>query len=163
EGGTGLLQTECGGEGGGAVTLKVGSKGSGLSNRTYAIGSSVSGGVGTDPQDVTVSETVTKTVTPSVPAFFDPLLNPGIETEDGTGKEQWSGAVILLIPLRLGLEELSAVYIDGLLGMLQLPQSLGFLGGRPNHAIFFIGFQGVHYTCVIFFSVPPSCLKGQSL
>lgn len=27
--------------------------------------------------------------------------------------------------------------------MLRVPQSLGFLGGRPNHAIFFIGAQGL--------------------
>lgn len=27
--------------------------------------------------------------------------------------------------------------------MLRVPQSLGFLGGRPNHAIYFIGAQGM--------------------
>lgn len=31
---------------------------------------------------------------------------------------------------------------SGLLRMLQVPQSLGFLGGRPNHATFWIGAQG---------------------
>lgn len=31
---------------------------------------------------------------------------------------------------------------QGLLETLQVPQSLGFLGGRPNHAIFYIGAQG---------------------
>ncbi|CAN0494472.1 unnamed protein product, partial [Ectocarpus sp. 12 AP-2014] len=50
--------------------------------------------------------------------------------------------VVLLVPLRLGLDELSAGYIPSLLETLRVPQSLGFLGGRPNHAIFFIGAQG---------------------
>lgn len=31
---------------------------------------------------------------------------------------------------------------QALLETLRVPQSLGFLGGRPNHAIFFIGAQG---------------------
>lgn len=45
------------------------------------------------------------------PAFFDPLLNPG---SNGAQKQQggaWSSAVLLLVPLRLGLDELSAGYI----------------------------------------------------
>lgn len=39
---------------------------------------------------------------------------------------------------------LHTFYISqGLLETLRVPQSLGFLGGRPNHAIFFIGAQGM--------------------
>ncbi|CAN0431196.1 unnamed protein product, partial [Discosporangium mesarthrocarpum] len=49
----------------------------------------------------------------STPTFFDPLLNPGGSGGDGREQKQpWSGAVILLVPLRLGLEELSSVYIE---------------------------------------------------
>ena len=33
--------------------------------------------------------------------------------------------------------------MQGLLEMLRVPQSLGFLGGRPNHAIYFVGAQGI--------------------
>ncbi|CAN0254343.1 unnamed protein product, partial [Laminaria digitata] len=73
------------------------------------------------------------------PAFFDPLLNPGSGGGRGRAEEAWSSAVVLLVPLRLGLDELSAGYIPSLLEMLRVPQSLGFLGGRPNHAIYFIG------------------------
>lgn len=47
----------------------------------------------------------------SPPAFLDPLLNPG----SGGGKDReeaaWTSAVVLLVPLRLGLNELSAGYI----------------------------------------------------
>ncbi|CAM9319132.1 unnamed protein product [Ectocarpus sp. 8 AP-2014] len=75
-------------------------------------------------------------------AFFDPLLNPGSGEGENPLEKAWSSAVVLLVPLRLGLDELSAGYIPSLLETLRVPQSLGFLGGRPNHAIFFIGAQG---------------------
>lgn len=47
----------------------------------------------------------------SSPAFFDPLLNPGSARERSRDEEAWSSAVVLLIPLRLGLDELSTGYI----------------------------------------------------
>ncbi|CAM9283491.1 unnamed protein product [Sphacelaria rigidula] len=78
----------------------------------------------------------------SPPAFYDPLLNPGVDDSGKKEKEAWSSAVVLLVPLRLGLDELGAGYIPGLSAMLRVPQSLGFLGGRPNHATFWIGTQG---------------------
>lgn len=45
------------------------------------------------------------------PAFFDPLLNPGSGGGQGQDGGAWSSAVLLLVPLRLGLDELSAGYI----------------------------------------------------
>lgn len=45
------------------------------------------------------------------PAFFDPLLNPGSSGGQNQDGGAWSSAVLLLIPLRLGLDELSAGYI----------------------------------------------------
>lgn len=50
------------------------------------------------------------------PAFFDPLLNPGVEDRGTKEKEAWSSAVVLLVPLRLGLDELGAGYIPGVCG-----------------------------------------------
>lgn len=47
------------------------------------------------------------------PAFFDPLLNPGSGADANKAKKSWSSAVVLLVPLRLGLHELSAGYIPG--------------------------------------------------
>ncbi|CAN0019172.1 unnamed protein product [Phaeothamnion confervicola] len=49
---------------------------------------------------------------------------------------------MLLAPLRLGLDGLHVAYVTGLLETLRFPQSLGFIGGRPNHAIYFVGAQG---------------------
>ena len=45
------------------------------------------------------------------PAFFDPLLNPGSSGGQSQDGGAWLSAVLLLVPLRLGLDELSAGYI----------------------------------------------------
>lgn len=45
------------------------------------------------------------------PAFFDPLLNPGSSGGQNQQGKAWSSSVLLLVPLRLGLDELSASYI----------------------------------------------------
>ena len=50
--------------------------------------------------------------------------------------------VLIFIPLRLGLNEINAVYIQRLKRCFTLSQSLGVIGGKPNHAHYFIGFVG---------------------
>lgn len=55
----------------------------------------------------------------SPPAFYDPLLNPGVDDSGKKEKEAWSSAVVLLVPLRLGLDELGAGYIPGALLKIQ--------------------------------------------
>lgn len=56
----------------------------------------------------------------SSPAFFDPLLNPGSGEGWDRAEEAWSSAVVLLVPLRLGLDELSAGYIPSELDKVEL-------------------------------------------
>ena len=53
--------------------------------------------------------------------------------------------LLLVIPLRLGLSELNPVYIPGLKAVFESPQNVGIMGGRPNHALFFIGYAGTYY------------------
>jgi len=48
--------------------------------------------------------------------------------------------LLLVVPLRLGLSELNPAYIPGLKAVFESPQSVGIMGGRPNHALFFIGY-----------------------
>lgn len=48
--------------------------------------------------------------------------------------------LLLVVPLRLGLSELNPVYIPGLKAVFESPQNVGIMGGRPNHALFFIGY-----------------------
>lgn len=50
--------------------------------------------------------------------------------------------LLLIIPLRLGLNEINPIYIQGLKKCFTFKQSLGVIGGKPNHALYFIGFVG---------------------
>ncbi len=55
-------------------------------------------------------------------------------------EEEWDASLLILIPLRLGLKKFDAVnYKVPLAHMLSLPQSVGFLGGSPRHALWFYG------------------------
>lgn len=59
------------------------------------------------------------------------------EDEKGNKKE-WT-PLLLMIPLRLGLNECNSVYYDTLKHCFTLPQSVGAVGGRPNSAFYFVG------------------------
>ncbi|CAF1093207.1 unnamed protein product [Adineta steineri] len=48
--------------------------------------------------------------------------------------------LVVIIPLRLGLSDVNVEYIDQLKLCLRLPQTLGCIGGKPNHAHYFIGY-----------------------
>ncbi|XP_061171538.1 cysteine protease ATG4B-like [Saccostrea echinata] len=50
--------------------------------------------------------------------------------------------LLLVIPLRLGLTEINSVYVHSLKACLSFPQSVGIIGGKPNHAHWFIGYMG---------------------
>ncbi|XP_056005246.1 cysteine protease ATG4B-like [Ostrea edulis] len=50
--------------------------------------------------------------------------------------------LLLVIPLRLGLTEINAVYVQSLKACLSFPQSVGIIGGKPNHAHWFLGYMG---------------------
>lgn len=50
--------------------------------------------------------------------------------------------LLLIVPLRLGINHINPVYIDAFKECFKMPQSLGALGGKPNNAYYFIGFSG---------------------
>ncbi|PSN40264.1 Cysteine protease ATG4B [Blattella germanica] len=50
--------------------------------------------------------------------------------------------LVLVVPLRLGLSEINPVYMQGLKTCFTFKQSLGVIGGKPNHALYFIGCVG---------------------
>ena len=50
-------------------------------------------------------------------------------------------SVLILIPLRLGLNELDLIYEEYLKEALKIPQTVGIIGGSPRHAVYIIGFQ----------------------
>mmetsp|Transcript_7658 Transcript_7658/g.13414 ORF Transcript_7658/g.13414 Transcript_7658/m.13414 type:complete len:502 (-) Transcript_7658:1651-3156(-) len=65
----------------------------------------------------------------------DPLLRP-------TPAPVWKSALFLLVPLRLGLVDISEEYIKPLIAALNFPQCTGMIGGRPAHSLYFVGSQG---------------------
>lgn len=56
--------------------------------------------------------------------------------------EQHWRPVLILVPLRLGLTSINRAYLPAIQAFFKLPQCVGIVGGRPNHAVYFIGFSG---------------------
>ncbi|KAA0198894.1 cysteine protease ATG4B-like, partial [Hyalella azteca] len=50
--------------------------------------------------------------------------------------------LLLLLPLRLGVDTLNDIYIETLKRFFHVPQGLGILGGAPSKALFLIGYVG---------------------
>lgn len=54
---------------------------------------------------------------------------------------QWK-PLLLVIPMRLGLQDINPIYVKSLKKCFQFKQSLGVIGGKPNLALYFIGCIG---------------------
>ncbi|CAF1100518.1 unnamed protein product [Adineta ricciae] len=72
------------------------------------------------------------------------LCQPNVKGRKSSKKsndnpQTWKPLVII-IPLRLGLSDVNTEYIDQLKLCFRLPQTLGCIGGKPNHAHYFIGY-----------------------
>lgn len=50
-------------------------------------------------------------------------------------------SLVLLVPLRLGVDKLNCGYAPCLTALLSLDDCIGVIGGRPRHALYFIGYQ----------------------
>eukprot|EP00013_Stygamoeba_regulata_P000554 CAMPEP_0177633922 /NCGR_PEP_ID=MMETSP0447-20121125/3096_1 /TAXON_ID=0 /ORGANISM="Stygamoeba regulata, Strain BSH-02190019" /LENGTH=429 /DNA_ID=CAMNT_0019135615 /DNA_START=145 /DNA_END=1431 /DNA_ORIENTATION=+ len=60
---------------------------------------------------------------------------------DSLGREIRWKSVLIMIPVRLGLQTMNPAYISTLKAFLRHPCSAGFLGGRPGHSSYIIGYQ----------------------
>ena len=47
--------------------------------------------------------------------------------------------LLLLVPLRLGMDKINKEYVDELVRVFTFPESVGAIGGRPNAAFYFVG------------------------
>jgi cysteine protease ATG4 len=70
-------------------------------------------------------------------SLYPPLDSLPIETNSA----RWLTSVLILVPLRLGLNELDIIYEEHLKEALKLPQTVGIIGGSPRHAVYILGFQ----------------------
>ncbi len=52
--------------------------------------------------------------------------------------------LLLFIPLRLGQEKFNMEYAEALKACFSIPQSVGVIGGKPRHALWFIGHHSKH-------------------
>lgn len=82
------------------------------------------------------SKSSSSTSTP-VP-FFDPLLHV---PPNSTTEKPWNCSLLVIIPLKLGVYNVSEAYREEVKKVLRHRNSVGILGGRPNHAIYFVGYS----------------------
>ncbi|EGG17261.1 autophagy protein 4 [Cavenderia fasciculata] len=97
------------------------------------------------------------TTSPSSPNLFVPSQSTGNSMEDQSflvGEEEdntdnnsnqsnWK-SLIILVPVKLGLDKLNEIYFSGIKAMLQMPSSIGLIGGKPKQSFYFVGFQDEH-------------------
>lgn len=60
----------------------------------------------------------------------------------GNGVQGWNRPVLVLVPLRLGLNGVNPIYYNSLQHYFTLPQCVGIAGGRPSSSYYFVGAQG---------------------
>lgn len=70
---------------------------------------------------------------PSYTAFAPPSFN--------ASQSNWK-SLILFVSVRLGNDKINPFYIPCLKSLLEYKNCIGIIGGRPKHALYFIGYQG---------------------
>lgn len=53
-------------------------------------------------------------------------------------------SVLVLVPVRLGVDSLNPVYFESIKKSFAIPHSVGIAGGRPNSSLYFVGHEGDH-------------------
>lgn len=64
------------------------------------------------------------------------------EVKELCGGQEWTKSLILLVPVRLGVETVPENYYKLITSLFQYPQSLGLAGGKPKSSLYFLGVQG---------------------
>jgi cysteine protease ATG4 len=86
-----------------------------------------------------IKEHVASVATPSSTTTANATSAPSTSSGDRLSND-WK-PLLLFIPLRLGLTEINSVYFKALKTSLSMKHTLGIIGGRPNHALYFVGFS----------------------
>ena len=64
------------------------------------------------------------------------------EAAKGKYSNAWDKPVLILLPLRLGLNGVNPIYFASIKQYFTLPQCVGIAGGRPSSSYYFVGTQG---------------------
>lgn len=86
--------------------------------------------------DGTRTDSVTTSGYASVASDHDSLIPTGSRETS----EKWRG-IVIFIPVRLGGEKFNPVYTSCVKALFAHPSTLGIIGGRPRHSLFFVGCQ----------------------
>uniref|UniRef100_A0AC34FVU5 Cysteine protease n=1 Tax=Panagrolaimus sp. ES5 TaxID=591445 RepID=A0AC34FVU5_9BILA len=70
---------------------------------------------------------------------YNPLSNGGGDEQNGNHHEDIWKPLLIIVPLRLGLTVMNRCYLKAIQEYFKLPQCVGIIGGRPNHAVYFYG------------------------
>lgn len=90
-----------------------------------------------------VSKAARASTTASGPTHLaEELLRRRTGSSATSGEESTWRPLLLFIPLRLGLGEINPIYFASIKRTFAMKQSLGIIGGKPNHALYFIGVVG---------------------
>ncbi|KAI8839026.1 hypothetical protein BJ741DRAFT_599736 [Chytriomyces cf. hyalinus JEL632] len=60
-------------------------------------------------------------------------------------EDDGSNAVLILVPVRLGLDSLNPVYYPAIKHFFTMPSCVGIAGGRPNSSLYFTGVEGENH------------------
>jgi cysteine protease ATG4 len=70
---------------------------------------------------------------------LDPIYSENTTKQSSKQSSPWDTSLLLLVPLRLGLQNFNQVYTVQLAHVFSFRQSVGVLGGRPRGARWFFG------------------------
>ena len=73
------------------------------------------------------------------------------------------GGVLLLIPIRLGLDAVESQYVPIIKSCLKSQFSVGIIGGRPKHSLLFVGYRGNQLIYLDPHKVQPAFLSPETV